>query len=289
MTLKFRKLGIGLFLGVTTAWGATPPSVPSIEAVSTLKTPPKGESSFSLETALKSISVNVFTNYHGAPVGDMGSSYTPGKAGVTKTSQGTFFDTTLSLGYKLSKDVSIGPDLAFFYTPVLGQGFDMQYTGIAVVDHHLIRTPQLNISGNMVFQVANSDYLKNAGVKYGVKTTPSVFYRFRGTSVALGAFTEAKAYFGETKGKSFKLYAAPTLQYDFSDHFGASLTYEMEAHHHIGQPTLSFDNYQTDLQPGVRWRISKTVLFNPYLMLYTGDKISARNTAVGAILVASIL
>ncbi len=269
--------------------GATAPSeAPAVAAgtsVNEFSAPKKA-------SVLDSFSLSLFSNYHGQPVGDLSVEKNPGKKGYSAKSLGVYFDSSITAGYKITPDLKIGPELSFFYTPVRGVGYETQYLGLKLYNSHIKISDEIVASANIMPQLPFSDYLKQVQqVSWGLKTTPSAFYKPRGTSFTLGAYTEAKSYFGVPIGqKSFKLWALPTATYDFNDTFGVSLSYEMEASHIAGkQNKLEFNNVLTDLQPGLRWRITKKIQFNPYVTLYTGDGVTGSNTAVGAIINASVL
>lgn len=232
--------------------------------------------------------VNFFSNFHGTPIKDPTIAYTPNIKGYNSNSNGIYFDSTLVTAYMIDKDIGIGPELNFWMTPVLGRGFDLQDSGVRVFNNHLIKTSQLNVSGNFIVQAPVSDFSKARGQDLGLKTTPSIRYRFKNSSFILGAFTEAKAYLGVESGKTFKLWAEPFVNYELDDNIILTLGYEMEARHMRNASTFDFVNDHTDLQPGVRFQISKKIFVNPYINLYTGEKITSENTYLGAIVSASL-
>ncbi|RYZ61729.1 MAG: hypothetical protein EOP09_19605 [Proteobacteria bacterium] len=114
---------------------------------------------------------------------------------------------------------------------------------------------------------------------------------FDSTASVLGAFTEAKYYGGEIRqnDKTFKVWAMPYVNYELSDDWAFTLGYEMEAKHNKGHALLAFDNVNTDLQPGVRYWVTRKLFINPYVNIYTSQKMTLANTYVGAIISASIL
>jgi hypothetical protein len=126
---------------------------------------------------------------------------------------------------------------------------------------------------------------------FAIKTTPNVRYLIPQSNFKVGAWTEAKSYLGVTQGKAFKLYAAPYVGYSLSDSLALNVGYEMEADHYPipGISSLDFKSYQTDLQPGVVWNITPHIMVNPYVQLFTGNKVTLDNSALGAVISATLL
>lgn len=241
-------------------------------------------------TALDSLYVNYFANFHGSPLNDPSFFKTPNtNSAVGKQGRNMYFDSTLTTAYKITQDIGVGPEINFDLEPVLGRGATLKDSGIKAYNRHQIQSGGFNVSSNLILQ-APTDYSRQQGIDFSVKTTPNVRYDVPASRFTVGSFTEAKAYLGANTGKkSFKLYAGPYVNYQLSPSFALTTVYEMEANHFTGKPKLDFTSVNTDLQPGVRWNITRNVLVNPYVNLYTGNKITAANSSIGAIISATVL
>ena len=239
-------------------------------------------------TGFNSLYVNYFANFHGSPVNDLGNFKTPTTDGVTKKAQPMYFDSTLTTAYRINKDIGVGPEINFNYEPVLGKGFTLKDSGAKIYNKHQFTSGNFNVASNLILQ-APTDYSRQSGIDFGVKTTPTIRYDIAATRWTIGSYTEAKAYVGATKGKTFKFWAGPYANYQVSQAVALTATYEMEAHHFAGKPSFDFTNVGTDLQPGVRWNITRDIMLNPYVNLYTGNKITVSNSYVGAIISATVL
>jgi hypothetical protein len=242
---------------------------------------------------LDSLYVNVFSNFHGPSLGRLDSPYKLSNTGAMGKAafDAINFDSELTTAYMLTKDVGIGPDVPFLLVPVLGQGFILGDVGLKMFDRKTISGNGFTLATNLLLQASTSDYSQQIGQDFAIKTTPSVRYRASGSRFAVGAWTEAKAYLGvdSPREKTFKLWAGPYVAYQLTPTVALQLQYEMEARHMKNKPNLDFTNYQTDLMPNVSWMITPHVMFNPYLQLFTGNKVTADSTAVGALFSATVL
>jgi hypothetical protein len=233
--------------------------------------------------------LNYFAVFHGTSIGSP-SYLTVDRTGATKpTNLGMYFDSTVTAAYMLDKNTGVGPYVPFFLLPVRGGDFIMGDAGATIFNMHTIQTGGLNVATNLIIQGPSSTLSQQNGMTVGFKTTPAVRYVFTGSRFTVGAWTEAKYYAGVDHDKTFKLYGQPYVSYQLLPHFSANLGYEMEAHHNVGQPGyFNFTNYQTDLLPGFVWIPSSHLVVNPYLQLFTGNKVTFDTTAFGAVISATL-
>ncbi len=243
------------------------------------------------KSVLEKVYLSYFGTYHGPSTQDLGSPRTVDIYGHTgpKTMQQNF-DSEAGLGYRISSDVTAGIVVPFFYFPVVGGDFSLGDVGVKVSNSHLLRTKQFNMSGNLILQEASNLDSRLRKMSYAVKTTPSFRYMVPKTSITLGAWTEAKYYAGVIRGKTFKLYANPYVNYALSDRFSFNVGYANEWNHFVGnQDSLYFNKVSSDLEPGFIWNITKKIMVNPFLQMYTTEKLSWKNTAFATVISASIL
>ncbi|MBI3556028.1 MAG: hypothetical protein HY074_07180, partial [Deltaproteobacteria bacterium] len=259
-----------LFLGLLTVLSTSAFAAESALTVSSSPTPMAPVQTMSATAAgtgssalLDKIYLNYFAIYHGASLTDLGSTYALDRTGKVNTTQKQLLDGEMTAAYMIDKNVGIGPVVPFLMIPGPGQHMVLGDAGIKIFNRKTISGNGLNVYSNLIVQAPTSTASQDRNMTFALKTTPNVRYNVEHSNFALGAWTEAKAYLGVTKSKTFKLYAAPYVSYNLSDRFALNVEYEMEAHHYLGKPSLDFTNYQTDLQPGIIWFITPRVIFNP--------------------------
>lgn len=231
--------------------------------------------------------VSLFSNFHGPGVTNFNSFSLDGKG--KSSTRGINFDSNLTLAYLFTKAIGAGVEIPFFYLPGQKTAFEIGDVGLKVFNKKLIATQNFSLYGNILIQAITSDYSRSLGQQVGLKTTPYFRYNIPGSRFSYGAWTEAKAYVGAVKGKAFKLWAAPHLDYQISPKVSAILQYEIESDHMVGKPgVMNFTTYQADFTPGIAYFITPKVMINPYLQIFTTEKIALDRTGLGAIITASL-
>ncbi len=267
---------------------------------SSVAVPPPGQSeavSTSVgASALDDLYLNYFATFHGPSLTGI-NSQTVDKNG-RPSKQGLFLDSEITAAYMFNeRTIGVGPVIPFLAYPVQGQGFVLGDLGVKAFNKKLVSASGLTVYGNIIVQAPTSDSSRDRGMTWALKTTPNVRYEVPSSRFTVGAWTEAKEYFGVKNApgvkdiKTFKLYAAPYANYQLAKDISLNLEYEMEWHHDADEAGyLAFSSYQTDLQPGFVWNITKNVLINPYVAFYTtNNSVTADRSAIGAIISASLL
>ena len=144
------------------------------------------------------------------------------------------------------------------------------------------------IYANIIFQLPTSDPSSARDMKFAIKSTPAIRYIIPNTRVTIGTWTEEKAYLGVNAGKTLKLWAEPYVNYQVGPNFSWNLGFEAEADHFLGKSTYDLTMYQTDIMPGFVYVFSPKLIVNPYFQVFTSQKVSINNTALGAFLSASL-
>jgi hypothetical protein len=241
---------------------------------------------------LDNLYADYFGTYHGPVLNNLNSPYSVNNRGQVTGKNVMYFDSELTTAFLIDKDsgIGIGPDVPFQAAPVLGQGLTMGDVGIKAFDKKTVDSGNFRLYTNLYVQAPTSLYSSQVvNMKYAVKTTPYWWYHLQNTRFTVGAWTEAKTYQGVTSDKTFKLYAEPYANYQITPKLSANLAYEMEAHHIVNTPALDFSSYETDMQPGFVYAITHTVIVNPYIQLFTGNKITSDTMAFGAVISAQLL
>jgi hypothetical protein len=209
--------------------------------------------------------------------------------GMPQKKTRTALDGDLSAAYLFTPSVGVGPYIPFLLIPSEGQHFIIGDVGVKGFNKKVINARGFTLGVNLALQLPTSTFSSGRHMKYAIKSTPNVRYIIPHSNFRVGAWTEAKSYVGVDRGnRAFKLWAAPYVNYSLNDNFSLNLQYAIEAHHYAGKPNGDFMLYQTDLEPGVVWNINKKIMINPYLQIFTGNKITWENTALGAVMSASL-
>jgi len=282
--MKITRLWMVGVLVSMNVWAAVP-SPSAVEAVGTTQAS-SGESTRSL---LDDFYMNYFMTFHGAPVANLGSSFTVDRNGVVSKKSAIYLDSELTTAYLIDKNTGIGPSIPFWLVPVMGQGFTLGDVGLKGFERNTINTHGFNLYTNLYLQAPTNTFSQARGMMFAVKTTPALRFSIPRSRFTVGAWTELKEYAGVTSGKTFKAYAEPYVSYQIMPKLSANVGFEYETDHNVEMPWGAFAPYQSDFQPGIIWNITPKILFNPYLQIFTTNNASYDTTAVGAVISATLL
>jgi len=242
---------------------------------------------------LHHLHASYFGIFHGPGLESFGSPNTVDQNGILSTSKykdnRMNMDSEINILYSLTDIISVSPVIPFLLYTTEGSGASLGDLGFKVTDKNTLLSSDVSLSTNLIFQLPTSDYSKLRKMDYAVKTTPSIRYIIPDTRFSIGSFSEVKAYLGVISGKTFKLYAAPFVNYQLTHKLSANLAYEVETDHYKGLGgSFDFRGYQSDFMPGFVYMIAPTLMINPYLQVFTNQNIDTGHMAVGAMLAAAI-
>ena len=229
------------------------------------------------------------STFHGPSLNNLSSPYTTNKAGnIDSTGRGVNFDTTVTAAYLFTPTVGLGIDVPFYYHMTQGHDTILGDLGVRFFDKALYKDSSTTVQTAAIIQAPTSAYSRNNGQTLGLKIAPSIRHNFSDSRFAIGASTDAKAYLGVIRGKTFKLWAMPYVNYQLTPNLSLNVGYEMEAHHMRNASTFDFTSHQTDFTPGIIYMITPKIMVNPFLLVYTTDKIEMNHTGLGAVLSARL-
>jgi hypothetical protein len=231
--------------------------------------------------------LSYYGNLQGSRLQDIGTPYETNPTTGQPTKSAMTFASTATGAYMVTPDVGVGTYLEMNITPVLGQGYSWTDIGITSFDKKLISRNGFTLFANFIAEVPVDTYDINRGMVAGLETTPYFRYEFPHSRFSTGAWTEVKNYTGVTSGKMIKTYWNPYIAYQITSNFSANLGYELEYDYYKNATGMQV--YETDLQPGVLWFLSSKFMLNPYIQLYTNNKITADSAAFGLSVVARVL
>lgn len=232
---------------------------------------------------------NYSATYRGPSIQDLGSrravDASTGRPSKTATVN---LDGDTTAAYRITDTIGVGAYVPFMLIPV-GQNFMIGDVGPKIYDSHISLMEGLTASANLMIQLPTSEYSKARKMDIAFKTTPSIRYSFANSNFTIGAANELKEYAGVVVGKTFKVWTLPYISYKLMKNLSLKLAYEMEWDHMANEKPLNLRTYTMDLQPGLVWNVTKTVMINPYVQFYSNNQLSADRTALGAFISASTL
>ena len=233
--------------------------------------------------------LNYFATYHGPNLTKFDSPYTTDSSGKV-SKQAMYLDSEINADYLINKNTGIGPVIPFFLYTTLGQGASLGDVGLKIFNRKTLSTSDFTLNTNIIFQLPTNDASSARGMKFAVKTTPNVRYAIPNSRFTLGSWTEAKAYLGVEKGKTFKLWAGPYVNYQLTSSLSLNLEYELEGNHLVNAKTFDFTMVQNDFMPGFIYMITPKIMVNPYVQIFTGKTIAfaSDRMALGALLSATL-
>lgn len=187
----------------------------------------------------------------------------------------------LGITYHLDNGYSITPTLYWLYTPVRGQRFEMLDPFVRFSNSKIIDNEWFNWYGDVRLHFPISNASRFSDLLAAIQTFHALTFLI-GDSFMASLYTSFRYnYFGgQGIGNDVEIYFAPYLSYDVSERVSVTALYEMGASHFFGD-SLGLKGDGSNLQPGVTWKVSNSVMLNPYLNLYPSDNLSFRTTSFG--------
>jgi hypothetical protein len=226
--------------------------------------------------------LSYFGIFYGPSLG-AASSLQPTVSGEPDPERPILLKNFLTAGYRLSEDVVASATLHWLHRPVHGQDLSFRDPYLRVAHQGLINSGGLVWYADARAHLAVSAFSRESDLLAGFQTFQILTYQVGTSRLSLGAYGSARynVYGPQGSGNDLELYLGPNLAYQLTPTLSFSVLYEMGMSHAFGEPPGRMFNDGTDLQPGINWDVTPTLMINPYLNIYTGDKVTLDSTSLG--------
>jgi hypothetical protein len=235
--------------------------------------------------------LDYFTYYHGPSLSDLKSANSIDNKGRPSAFALSGLDSDVNLAYIVDKErgIGIGPDVPFVAQPTHGGQFALGDAGLKIFWKKIVATENFRFSSALYLQGDTSDSSRARGMDFGIKLTPYLYYDVPDSRFRLGSWLEFKWYGDVKVDKILKAWASPYVSYRLHERFLLNMNYEMEAHHNVDNDPMQFISYQTDLQPGFIWWVTKHTMINPYVQIFTNVPIATYSSGLGFVLYSALM
>jgi hypothetical protein len=228
-------------------------------------------------------SMNYTNILYGPSLGDT-SSYQPTSEGNADPDRPVFMKNFLSASYGFAEKWAVTGTAYWWHRPVLGQEFTMQDPFIRVSNASVYSTRWgLNFYSDFRVHPGITDASREADRLFGVQSFNYVSYQpnYGRFLAAIRASARYNQYGRHGVGTDAEFYLAPEMNYRINRKLAVTLLYEMGSSHQFGDDATYFTNDGTDLEPGIEWNPTPSIVVNPYLTILTGGKVSLASTSFG--------
>lgn len=267
----------------------------STQARVSTKTSPKESTDTQTESSTMTfgdrVSLNYFAIFYGPSVGEP-SSYQATPTGERDENRPLLVKNYLSAGYRLSDYVSASATGYWAWRPVLGQQVFMRDPYVRIGHSSLINSGNFNLYADARLHFPITAGSREMDMLAGLQTFQMATYQLGASRWTLGLYGSARFNVYGVQGignPDLELYIGPNVNYQVSRNLALTLLYEMGTTHYYGDDPMNFYSEGSDLEPGLSWDITPRINVNPYLTIYTGEKISFDTTAFGMTLSLSLL
>jgi hypothetical protein len=232
-------------------------------------------------TLAGTFAVNYFGIFYGPSVQNP-SSFQPDSDGNPDPSRPLLYKNFLGLGYNISDAVAITPTAYWQWVPVRGGQYAIQDPYLKISHNSIISSGGFNLYGDLRFHIPVSDYSRAADSLGGLQTVEVATYTPQGSRFTLGFFGSARYNFYGSNGygNDTELYAGPNVSYQMTPSLAGVILYEYNLNHTYGDPDNSLREDGYDIQPGLNWDVTNSILFNPYVNIYPTSA-TLKSTSLG--------
>ncbi len=227
-------------------------------------------------------SADYFAIFYGPSLGSP-SSLQPTSSGELDPSRPLVVKNYLTLGYSPTPEMAISAVTYWQWRPVNGHDIMMKDPYLAISHNKLLNSGPLNLYADLRIHFPVSSPSREANLLTSLQSFQMLTYPVGSSHLTLGAFSSIRynLYGPLGFGNDLELYFGRNLNYQISSTLAFTLLYEMGASHIFGAPPSQLYSDGTDLEPGISWVIAPGLVINPYLNLFTGDRVNFHSTAFG--------
>ena len=294
----------GAFTVVITLFAATSFAAKTAPKTATAKSTAKTESL--LSQVQKNTSISYFGAFTGPSLGKPSGNDTPTPDAATGNGPVNLYNS-ISIGYKLAPNWSVGANPRFQWNMMNGMGQDLQMLNprVYLTRANLINTEEYNLKGNFntdVYPAETNPPGKNPHDRklFMAPALSATFsYTPSATRWTFGAGTYFRTYFYSSSigltgladnGRDMRFYLAPSATYKLTSKLSATTQLEFDSEHPRTKSSMvEWNNIQTDLQTGIVYDITEKFSLNPYVMIFPGGHINWDTTSLGMYISGSIL
>lgn len=264
---------------------------------------PNGQTQTSAQSTYERIGektiLNYFGVYRGGSINDPGNGLTPNAKGVLDNSSPQSIENLLTLGYKFNPETNLALIGHFYYYPGLkpdgsSAGFQNYDPTIQFEKKNIINRNGFKLTGRLGVELPLSGYDRPVqdGDLTAITATSVFSYDVPKTNLTLGVFAYLRGYIPgadvKDSARSYKIYAAPNLNYQISQKVAATLWIDLlQLTRNGNSPGFigGMTNDYMDIEPGISWDITKNISINPYFNIYPSS-LTLKATSFQATLIA---
>jgi hypothetical protein len=242
--------------------------------------------------------LSLYSVYSGSPLSNLSSSYQPSSDGTLDVTSPQVFDTTLTTGYRLSKNSFAGVVNHFKYYPVgnpvgNGQTVHLMDPILYVSRSKLVDYKGVVVDGRLTAQLplSSKDGLQANHLASAVSAVFNTHYDVPTTKLTMGLFGYLRGYIATAQSPldapTYKIYLAPYANYQLTKKIAATLWIDLlSATRRAGSGFFSgLTAGEVDIEPGLNFDITDNISINPVLNLFPGH-LTLASTSVMAFLTA---
>jgi len=210
--------------------------------------------------------LNYFAIFYGPSLKNP-NSFQPSPLGVPDPDRPLILRNVLGLGYSLSELVGVSASAAWSWQPVLKQQLQLHDPFLRLSHNSLFYTGGLNLYADVRAHFPVTSISRDNDLLLGVQFFQALTYDIPETRLTLGLYTSERGniFGGEGYGDDLELYVAPNVNYQVSPTVAFTVLYEFQFSHTFGRRAMNINYDGSDIQPGVRWDITRQFWVNPYL------------------------
>ena len=238
------------------------------------------------EGGLSRLGLHYFGILYGPSVQRPSSYQLDVEKGVEDRTRPVILRNGLGLSYEISDQVSLTPTLCWVWQPVLRHETVMDDPFLKLAHSSLISYGNWNLYADARIHFPVSRLSRENQQVLGLQSVQVLTYDVENSRWTLGLYG-AERYNSirvqEGRGNDFEFYVAPNVSYQLHPRVALTLLYEIRSSHGFGDRALLLQNDEMDIEPGVSWDVTPSLMINPYLHIPTkGTGLAA--TSVGMLL-----